>query len=131
MAQGKAHKPTEETIKQVTQYAAVGISHDDIARVVGIDADTLKKHYRKELDTAATKANGAVGGALYNKCMSGDTVALIWWTKARMGWREQRDDATVINGQQNGVIFMPVVAADQWALAAAPAQAALQKEAKE
>jgi hypothetical protein len=26
---------------------------------------------------------------LYNKALMGDTTAMIWWTKAQMGWGER------------------------------------------
>jgi hypothetical protein len=32
------------------------------ARVVGVDAKTLRKHYREELDLGETKANAQVAG---------------------------------------------------------------------
>ena len=83
------YEPTSESREKVKSYAAVGIPQDDIARVLGIDPKTLRKYYRDELDTAATMANAAIGGALYNKAKGGDTTAMIWWTKTRMKWSEQ------------------------------------------
>jgi len=74
----------------VEQMSAVGITQAQIAMVVrdGIDLKTLRKHFRVELDTAAIKANAKVSGALYNKCMAGDTSSLIWWEKTRQGRKE-------------------------------------------
>ena len=83
-----AFKPNEQQRKMVSQYTAVGITQEDIAKVIGIDDKTLRKHFREELDTAATKANANIGGKLYNKAMDGDTTAAIWWSKTRMGWKE-------------------------------------------
>ena len=31
-------------------------------------------------------ANGKIGQTLYQKARSGDTRALIWWSKTQMGW---------------------------------------------
>lgn len=84
------HKPDDKIRKKVESYAAVGIPHEDIAKVIGIDKKTLYKYYRPELDTAATKADAAVGGALYSKAIAGDTTAMIWWSKARMRWKETK-----------------------------------------
>jgi hypothetical protein len=39
------------------------VSELDIARVVGIDPKTLRKHYREELDTGAIKATAKVAGS--------------------------------------------------------------------
>jgi hypothetical protein len=87
-----AHKPTDESRDTVTAMASYGIPHEDIASVVGIDAKTLRKHYRQELDTAATIANSKIAKTLYDKATNDkDTTALIWWTKARMRWSERHE----------------------------------------
>ena len=83
-------EPTDDERKLVEQMSAVGIPQESICLVVrnGIDDKTLRKHFRRELDTAATKANAKIGGTLFNRAMGGDTTAAIWWTKSRMGWSE-------------------------------------------
>jgi hypothetical protein len=83
-------RPTEDEYKVVETMAAIGIPQDDIASVIrgGIATTTLRKHFRKTLDTAMTKANAMVGGALYNKAINGDVTAQIFWCKTRMGWKE-------------------------------------------
>lgn len=81
------HEPTDEGRRLVELHIAIGTPQEDIARVLGIDAKTLRKHYREELDNGAVKANGEIGGALFKKAMDGDTTALIWWTKSRMRWK--------------------------------------------
>ena len=40
--------------------AAYGIPAADIGRALNVDAKTLRKHYRDELDLGATKANSQV-----------------------------------------------------------------------
>ena len=47
--------------------AAFGVPEANIARVVGIDAKTLRKHYRDELDTGQTKATAKVAESLFRK----------------------------------------------------------------
>ena len=86
----KPYKPTDEDRKAVMSMSAVGITQGDIAKVIagGIDEKTLRKHFREELDTASIRANSEVGGHLFNKAKGGDTTAMIWWTKTRMGWKE-------------------------------------------
>ena len=88
-----AFKPTNAERELVEQMSSVGIPQESICLVVrdGIDDKTLRKHFRRELDTAATKANAEVAGTLYNKAMGGDTTALIWWTKTRMKWSEKQE----------------------------------------
>ena len=88
-----AFKPTNAEREQVEQMSSVGTPQESICLVVrdGIDGKTLRKHFRRELDTAATKANAQVAETLFNKAMSGDTTALIWWTKTRMKWSEKQE----------------------------------------
>ena len=59
--------PTDEERTMVEKMASVGITQTEISKVVGdgIDDKTLRKHFRKELDTAKIKANAAVGLTLY------------------------------------------------------------------
>jgi len=85
-----AFKPTDDERKLVEQMSAVGIPQEDISQVVrdGIDAKTLREHFRMELDTGGIRANAKIGSMLFNKAMAGDTTAAIWWSKARMGWKE-------------------------------------------
>ena len=86
-------KPTDDERKLVEQMTACGIPQESQCLVIrnGIDDKTLRKHFRHELDTAATKANTKVAGTLFNKAMGGDTTALIWWTKTRMKWSEKQE----------------------------------------
>jgi hypothetical protein len=85
------HQPTEATRQTVSLHATVGTRQEVIAEILGISVDSLQRHYRSELDTSREKANAAVGGALYKKAMSGDTVSMIFWLKTRARWRETVD----------------------------------------
>ena len=83
-------EPTDDERKLVEQMTAVGIPQESIALVIrdGIDDKTLRKHFRRELDTAKIRANAKIGGTLFNKAMAGDTTAAIFWAKTQMGWKE-------------------------------------------
>ena len=59
----RAHRPDERGRRQVEALAAYGVPEHHIARVVGIDPKTLRKHYRNELDLGATKATAKVADA--------------------------------------------------------------------
>lgn len=83
-----SHEPDKASRDKVESMAALGIPQEDIARVIGICHQTLRKHYRDELDNATTKANTQIGGALFRKALSGDTASLIFWMKTRAGWKE-------------------------------------------
>ena len=86
-----AHRPDPVTRRQVEAMAAYGIPEADIARVLGIDPKTLRKHYRDELDTGSIKANSRMAENLYRKAM-GDgpqsVTATIFWLKTRAQWKE-------------------------------------------
>src|SRR5712672_2446286 len=84
----RAHKADPAQRRQVEAMAAYGIPADDISRVVGIDAKTLRKHYRDELDLGETKANAQVAGFLFNSARTGNVTAQIFWLKTRARWRE-------------------------------------------
>ena len=92
-------KPTDEQREVVRQMSSVGTPQEQIAQCInkGIDVKTLRKYFREELDTAATIANAAVGGMLYDKAMGGDTTAMIWWTKSRNRWSEKTE--TELSGE--------------------------------
>jgi hypothetical protein len=91
MSQGILFVPTAEERRQVEAMAGYGVPHDQIAVLIGedgIDSDTLKKHFKKELAQGKAKANAKVGQTLFQKATAGDTTAAIWWSKTQMGWRE-------------------------------------------
>jgi hypothetical protein len=87
----RAHKPDPFHRRQVEAMAAFGIPEANIARVVGIDAKTLRKHYRDELDMGQTKATAKVAESLFRKATTDgpqSVTAAIFWLKTRGGWRE-------------------------------------------
>jgi hypothetical protein len=83
------HEPTDAQRQLVQLHATIGTTQDTIARILGIDAKTLRLHYRDELDLALAKANATIGGALFNKAKGGDTAAMIFWMKTQAGWKEK------------------------------------------
>jgi len=85
------HAPTPEQRQIVQLHATIGTPQETIGRILGIDAKTLRKHYRDELDLAVAKANATIGGALFNKAKNGDTAAQIFWMKTRAQWREKQE----------------------------------------
>jgi hypothetical protein len=89
---------TIEQRKKVSDMAAVGITHEQIAAVLGISADTLTKHFRSEIDTASPNANLRVAQSLYVQALEGNTAAAIFWLKCRARWREQHDPEALTGG---------------------------------
>ena len=81
------HKPDEKTRQVVESAVGMGLDQQSIAKLLDINPKTLRKFYRRELDTGAAKANLSVAKTLYKRATSGkDTIAGIFWLKARAGW---------------------------------------------
>ena len=77
--------------RQVEALAGYGVPEADISGMIGIDAKTLRKHYRFELDHGHTKANARVAENLYRKATGEgreSVTAAIFWLKARARWKE-------------------------------------------
>ena len=79
--------PSAEQRSKVRSMAAFGLRQEDIARSLGLrSCKTLRRHFRQELDRAATEANARVAQCLYQQAISGkNTAATIFWMKTR-GW---------------------------------------------
>ena len=57
-----------------------------------IDAKTLRKHFRRELDRGSIEATAKVAQTLFRMATEGGNVAAaIFWMKARAGWREKHE----------------------------------------
>lgn len=96
-----AFEPTDAERKQVEAMSGYGLPIEQIAVLVrdGIDADTLRKYFAKELIAGKAKANSGVGRTLFQKAMGGDTSAMIWWSKTQMRWKEtQQHELTGADG---------------------------------
>lgn len=100
----KAFLPTDSERKNVEALSGYGIPFEQIAVLVreGIDSETLKKYFSKELLSGKSKANAQVGKTLFQKVMSGDTTAAIWWSKTQMRWKEVHQHE--ITGRDGGSI---------------------------
>tara|TARA_R110002126_G_scaffold191534_1_gene339694 strand:- start:123 stop:476 length:354 start_codon:yes stop_codon:yes gene_type:complete len=101
MTNGVLFVPTDKEREQVEAMSGYGLPHDNIAVLIrdGIDSDTLKKHFKKELMSGKAKANAKVGQTLFQKATEGDTTAMIWWSKTQMKWAETQKIAVDLSGQ--------------------------------
>lgn len=100
------HEPSENTLAEVRALATFGVPQDDIANYLDIDAKTLRKHYRAELDNSklavrarvsaflVTAATGAALkqdiGATYGDCLR----AAMFYGKTQMGLADAKPDPT-------------------------------------
>ena len=80
---------TAEQRKVVEGMSGVGVPEEGIAKTLGIDAKTLRKYFRCELDLGAVKASTAVAQSAFRMATSGKHPAMtMFWLKCRAGWRE-------------------------------------------
>ncbi len=104
------HQPDAKSRAEVSALCSFGVPQESIAEFIGIDAKTLRKHYRDELNSAVIKANAAVGLFLYQNA-SGQTLkngashsdcvrAAMFWAKTRMGWRETQSIDHTTGGEK-------------------------------
>lgn len=98
----KPHEPTDKDRKQVSLMAGIGLTHNQIAKIIGISDETLRKYYDKELEVSASMMNAQVAQNLYSIATSkgaGAVASAIFWMKTRGGWREvDRKEVTGVNG---------------------------------
>ena len=101
----REHEPTQETRKLVESTSGLGLPHESIAVLVGIDDKTLRKYYRDDLDRGKALAHSNIAKTLYQKATAGDTTSLIWWTKSQMRWSETvKQEVTGADGEAlNGI----------------------------
>ena len=83
-------EPTEAQRQLVKVLTASGHVQDVIGARVGCNKDTLRRHFRAEIDEGVDFANSAVGEKLLQKALSGDIKAIENWLDRRGGlpWRK-------------------------------------------
>jgi hypothetical protein len=84
-------EPSDADRKQVEAMSGYGVPIEQIAAVTmgGIGVEALYNHFREELVAGKAKINAKVGQTLAQKALAGDTSAMIFWAKARMGFKEK------------------------------------------
>lgn len=112
MTQAVAFELTPERRNQVEVLAGFGLPQTQIAVLLGCDPKTLRKHFEVELAVGEAKATAKIAQTLYNKAIGGDTASLIFWLKARAGWREKHN--VEVTGKE-GKPIEPMVVTFCWA----------------
>ena len=87
-------EPTEEQRRTVRAMSGFGLPETDIAVLIDVDLATLQAHFRRDLTRGAAEGTAKVAQSLFAMATREMNVtAMIFWMKARAGWRE-RVDAT-------------------------------------
>jgi hypothetical protein len=96
--------PNDDQRRMVRGLSGFGVPHDDIALIVGCSPPTLRKRFRRELNLGSAEANAKVAQTLFQQATSGtNTAAMIFWLKARAGWREKQ--VVEVTGQDNAPVM--------------------------
>lgn len=70
-----AHQPTAATRRKVTNAAAGGMAHEEIAIALGIHRHTLAKYYEHELSSGAMSRRADVLDAMVRTALKGNVAA--------------------------------------------------------
>ena len=106
------HEPSEKTREIVKRSSGLGLPQEQICALVGhIDPKTLRKHYEIELALGKAEASAKIADTLFNKAQSGDTTAMIWWTKAQMKWSETVKQE--LSGADGGALTIQLLSQDE------------------
>ena len=85
------HVPTDRDRRQVEVMTGLGLTQEQIGKILGVSEDTLQRHYADEITNGVAKANVQVAQNLFNIATSRDSgavAAAIFWMKTRGKWRE-------------------------------------------
>lgn len=79
---------TEEQRKQVQTLAGYGLSQDQIADVIGMDRNTLAKHFQDDIKTGRSVAYAQATNALFSNIKKGKEASIFFYLKTQWGWKE-------------------------------------------
>ena len=85
------YEPTAADRATVKNLTVCGYTQEQIAKclgTVGISKNTLRKHFRRELDSSKAEVDAFATSALINGIKNGNTAMLIFYLKLRCGWLE-------------------------------------------
>jgi len=97
-------KPTDQQRADVARLAGLGFPQEDIARLIGITSPTLRKHFAEELETGRLHAVAEVAKTLYAKAMEGNVPCMIFFLKARGGWRDRPEEGGKREAEQKAAL---------------------------
>lgn len=105
----KTKPKIEIDLGEVERLASLGLTQEQIAAGLGISETTLRSRKKENADFAdaikrgQAKGIGSVANVLYEKAMSGDVASLIFYLKARGGWKETVRNENVGDNQSDGM----------------------------
>ena len=101
MTRGVKYVPTDDNREKVEEMAKFGINQRSISAILGIDEDTLQKHYRHELETSTSKMITKVAATLYEKAVyDKDVTSMIFILKTRGRWRTAEHESLLDSNEK-------------------------------
>jgi hypothetical protein len=91
----KAFVVNEAMREKVRYLAGLGVSQDDIAKIIDCAPKTLRKRFRDELDLGMAEGIATIAGCLFLAAKSGNVTAQIFLMKTRAHWRERASPSPV------------------------------------
>jgi hypothetical protein len=111
----KSHKPRDEQKAMVEAMSGFGVPQDEIAKILRIDAKTLRKRYAEQLERGSALANAKVAQNLF-RIATGEgreaVTAATFWLRCRAGWSEYTPAPRVSREPELGKKAAAVVAAE-------------------
>ena len=110
---GPGDAPLPAQRKQVEALAGYGFAEADIATVMALKLEDLRRHYPNDLAAGHIKANAKVAENLFRKATGEgreSVVAAIFWLKTRARWTET--SAHELSGKEGQPIRIEISAAD-------------------
>ena len=86
-----AYEPTPADRATIRNLVVCGYTRDQIARCIGshgISENTLRKHFRRELDMSKAEIDAFATSQLFSLMRDRNLGALCFYLKCRAGWQE-------------------------------------------
>lgn len=84
-------RPTTAQREQVIAMSAAGVPRESQAVILGIEMETLEKHFPFELHNGHELAKGHVTGRLFRTAVFGEGASAVdaakFWLSSRAGWK--------------------------------------------
>lgn len=131
MAGRKPFEPTDADRKLVKAMASYGVPHDAIAAHVNnpstgkpIDAKSLRKHFRAELDVGEAASQALIAQTVFRHATGkgpGAAATAIFLAKVRLRWKEPAQGVE-LTGKDGGPVEQRTTVVDEKQVAAAVAK---------
>lgn len=107
-------KPTDDKRLLVKELSGVGIKQEQIASILKISDDTLRKYFKEELELGIADAHANMARAIYKKAINGSEKLMMYYGNCQMGWSEK--SKVEITGANGGPLNIDINVSSQEAI---------------